>query len=98
MTICQGGSDGQYGNEMTFSGLLVYKVGLKNGFQKLGGIDHGADAGAHVSCSTWWSNATSAVKRSVFVDDLVYSIASDRMKVQRLGHFGTDVADIPLGR
>jgi hypothetical protein len=36
------------------------------------------------------------VKRSVFLDDLVYSIAGDRLKVQRLNHFGTDVADIAL--
>ncbi len=45
---------------------------------------------------TWWSNASSAVKRSVFVDDLVYSIATDRVKVQRLDRFGEDVADLPL--
>ncbi len=35
-------------------------------------------------------------KRSIFLDDLVYSIATDRLKVQRLGHFGKDVADISL--
>ncbi len=94
MTICEGGSDGQNGNEMTFSGLLVYNVSLDSGFKRLGGIDHGAKG---VGCGTWWSNATSAVKRSLFVDDLVYSIAADRLKVQRLGHFGSDVADIALG-
>src|SRR5207237_1062328 len=51
---------------------------------------------AGVSCSTWWSRAGSAVKRSLVLDDLVYSIADDRVKVQRLGQFGVDVADIPL--
>jgi hypothetical protein len=30
------------------------------------------------------------------LDELVYSIATDRLKVQRLGHFGRDVADIAL--
>ncbi|XXT21165.1 beta-propeller domain-containing protein [Sorangium sp. So ce429] len=93
MTICEGGGDGVNGTRLGFSGLLVYRVDPQRGFAKLGGIDH---AGKGASCGTWWSRATSVVKRSVFLDDLVYSIAGDRVKVQRMGHFGTDVADIAL--
>ena len=48
------------------------------------------------ACGTWWSRATSEVKRSVFLDDLVYSMATDRVKVQRLGALGVDVADVSL--
>ena len=44
----------------------------------------------------WWSNATSAVKRSIFIDNLVFSIATDRMKVQNMDRFGEDLADIAL--
>lgn len=91
MTICEGGGNGKFGGDLTFSGLLVYDVSLKTGFKKLGGVAHGKKG---VSCSTWWSNANSEVQRSVFVDDLVYSIAGDRAKVQRLGHLGEDVADL----
>ncbi|MFO0613611.1 MAG: beta-propeller domain-containing protein [Polyangiaceae bacterium] len=93
MTICEGGGDGQYGDTLTFSGLLVYDVSLESGFKKLGGVAHAKEG---VSCSTWWSSATSAVQRSVFVDDLVYSIAGDRAKVQRMGKLGEDVADLSL--
>jgi len=93
MTLCEGGGDGRNGGDLTFSGLLVYDVSLEKGFTRLGGVDHGTRG---VSCNVWWSKADSAVKRSVFLDDLVYSIAADRVKVQRLGHFGTDVADISL--
>lgn len=93
MTECKGGGDGTYGRDLAFSGLYVYDVDVETGFKRLGGIDHGR-AGA--SCDTWWSNANSAVKRSLFLDDLVYSIATDRVKVQRLGHFGEDVASISL--
>lgn len=92
MTLCEGGGNGQQG-ALTFGGLLVYSVSVERGFEKLGGIDHGTQG---VSCSTWWSNAESAVKRSVFLDDLVYSIATDRLKVQRMKRFGTDVAEIAL--
>ena len=91
MTICEGGGDGTNGRDLAFSGLLVYDVDLERGFTRLGGIDH-ATKGA--DCGTWWSNATSTVKRSVFLDDLVYSVAGDRVKVQRMGHFGNTLADI----
>ena len=93
MTVCEGGGEGVHGHELTFSGLYVYDVSVDRGFRRLGGIDHSRRG---VSCGTWWSNATSAVKRSVFLDDLVYSIATDRVKVQRLGALGRDEADLPM--
>jgi hypothetical protein len=93
MTICNGGGDGTNGHMLSFSGLLVYDVDVERGFTRLGGVDHGTKG---VTCDTWWSNANSAVNRSVFVDDLVYSIADDRAKVQRLDRFGIDVADLSL--
>ena len=93
MTICEGGGDGRAGDKLELSGLLVYDVDVERGFTRLGAINHGT-LGA--SCSTWWSNATSQVKRSVFLDDLVYSIADDRVKVQSLERLGTDMADLKL--
>ena len=54
----------------------------------------------------WWSEEGDlrraegerhpAVKRSVLLDDLGYSIGADRVKVQRAGWLGVDVADLPL--
>ena len=93
MTLCEGGGDGRNGDTLAFSGLLVYDVNLEKGFTKLGGIDHGKHG---ASCGVWWSQAQSLVQRSVFLDELVYSIARDRAKVQKLGAFGTDIADIAL--
>ncbi len=43
-----------------------------------------------------WSQASSGVKRSVFVDDLVFSIASDRVKVQNLQSLGRVLANSAL--
>jgi uncharacterized secreted protein with C-terminal beta-propeller domain len=91
-TLCEEGGDGIYGHP-TFSGLLIYRISTDRGILRLGGIDHGTTG---VSCSNWWSNANSAVKRSIFLDDLVYSIANDRAKVQKLSALGTDVADLAL--
>lgn len=93
MTVCEGGGDGRNGNELSFSGLLVYRVSVKDGFRRLGGVNHGI-AGSH--CGTWWSHATSAVKRSLFLDDWVWSIATDRAKVQKLSSLGHDIANLGL--
>jgi len=92
-TICAGGGDGANGNKLEFSGLLIYSVDAKQGFKRLGGVDHG-EPGAR--CNGWWSRSESAVKRSVFLDDLVYSIATDRVKAQRLARLGTDVASLDM--
>jgi len=93
MTICEGGGDGRNGDQLAFSGLLVYDVDLEKGFTRLGGVDHGTKG---ANCSAWWSKGGSAVKRSVFLDDLVYSMAGDRVKVQRMSQFGIDLADLSL--
>jgi hypothetical protein len=93
MTICEGGGDGKFGDRLTFSGLLVYRVALDEGFTRLGGVNHGT-AGA--SCNAWWSNPRSLVERSVFIDDRVFSIASNAMKVVKMGRFGENAARIEL--
>lgn len=92
-TICEGGGKGRMGEMLTFAGLLVYQVDLEQGFRRLGGIDHGT-AGAR--CNSWWSRSTSAVKRSLFLGDQVWSIAMDRAKVQKLSALGRDYADLRL--
>jgi hypothetical protein len=95
ITLCEGGGDGVNGDKLAFSGLLLYDVDRDRGFRRLGGVDHGRKG---ASCGTWWSNATSHVKRSIFMDDLVYSVALDKMKVQKMDRLGQDVADISLTR
>ena len=92
MTICDGGGDGRSG-QLAFSGLLVFDVDVDKGFTRLGGVDHGTKG---ATCSAWWSKGGSTVKRSVFLDDLVYSMTNDQVKVQRMGHFGEDLADLSL--
>lgn len=92
MTECSGGGDGRQG-QLSFSGLYIFQVDVKDGFKRLGRINHGTEG---ANCNAWWSKASSHVKRSLFLDDLVYSIAMDRVKVQRMGHFGSDVATLSL--
>jgi hypothetical protein len=84
MAVCEGGSGGTYGSKMTFSGLMVFRVTLDKGFEYLGGVSHEPPESAFSygsKCHNWWTQSNSKVKRSVFLDEWVYSIAPDLMKV-----------------
>jgi Beta propeller domain len=99
MTICEGGAEGSYGTNMTFAGLMVYDATASGGFTLKGKVAHpqtasgGYDSGA---CSNWWTQASSEVKRSVIMDDFVYSISDKRVKVNGLANLGTDLAVLSL--
>lgn len=100
MTICEGGSqNGGFGTDMTFSGLMVYDTTAASGFHLRGKVSHphtqsgGYDSSA---CSNWWTQASSEVKRSVIMDDWVYSISEKRVKINALGDLGADIAELSL--
>ncbi len=96
VSLCEGGGNGQFGDTVGFSGLLVYKVTAEQGFQALGRVSHAKRGGR---CEQrWWSDATSTVKRSVFIDERVYSLAPNLLKVQSLGALGTDLPSISLAQ
>lgn len=94
MTICEGGGDGQYGQNMTFSGLKVLDVSATTGFGLHGQVAHPPSPAA--TCNNWWTNASSEVRRSVVLDDYVYSISESRIKVNKLDDLAQDLVDIPL--
>jgi len=100
MVICEGSSGGgSYGDLMTFSGLLVYNVTTGAGFDLLGGIGHEepeTEETYRSACSNWWTNSNSKVKRSVIMDDYVFSVAEDLIKISRLDDVGLDVNQVPL--
>jgi hypothetical protein len=95
MAICEGGSGGSYGDVMTFNGLLVYDVTADEGFNEVGGVSHG-DAPEGYSCSNWWTNPNSHIKRSIIMDDFVFSIADDQIIVSNLADLTTPLTSIEL--
>ncbi|HET8939872.1 MAG TPA: beta-propeller domain-containing protein [Polyangiales bacterium] len=101
MTICEGGTtQGGPGTDMTFSGLMVFDVSVNDGINERGRIEHPMADGSYdnKACSNWWTNASSVVQRSVFMDNFVYSIANDVMRIQDLNTLGTDVTSVSLNR
>lgn len=92
MAICEGGSGGTYGDTMTFNGLMVYKTTVSNGFEYLGGVDHEISG----NCYNWWTDSDSAVKRSIFMDDYVFSVSDTDIRVDLITEIGKHVAVIEL--
>ncbi len=98
MVICEeSGGGGSYG-QMTFSGLLVYETTVENGFDELGGIPHEAPdtQASQGACNNWWTESSSKVKRSVFMDDFVYSIAMDSINVSDVNDLEHPIATVDL--
>jgi hypothetical protein len=108
MTICEssglsGSSGGTFGDLMTFSGLLVYRVTTEEGFVALGGVPHRTPETVdsyHGWCNTWWTEGGSQVKRSIFMsdaeDDFVFSVARDLINVSDLDALEAPLASVDL--
>ncbi len=95
MTICEEGSGGIHGQEMSFSGLMVYDVATSSGFAERGRVDH--PVGEDTTCNNWWTQSTSEVKRSVIIEDFVFSISDSLLKVNHLDDLAEDLVTLPIG-
>lgn len=81
-------------NGQNFSGLLVYKASATTGFAELGRINH-ADLVSTYHCGyssvdcyeyNWWTS----VRRSIFIEDNVFSISDMGIKVNDLNSPATE--------
>jgi hypothetical protein len=96
LVVCDNGRGWTFGSQQ-FNGLAVYNVSTAEGFHYRGGVVHNNLAGiTPTACSNWWTQASSMVKRSIFMDDFVYSITADEIRVESVDHLGSDVAILNL--
>ena len=51
---------------------------------------------ARYNCGNWWTQSNSQVKRSIFMDDYVYSVALDRINISSLDDLEHPVASVSL--
>ncbi len=94
MTVCEGGNDGVYGQTMTFNGLMVFDASIAGGFAEHGRVPHAV--ASDVTCGNWWTNASSTVKRSLFLDQYVYSVSDAELKVRDASALGTELVTVSL--
>jgi Beta propeller domain len=96
MTVCETppGSTSLFNARPSFSGLIAYNVTTGNGFREDGRVNH--PAGPTVNCGNWWTNASSQVRRSIVMDDFVFSLSGSQIKINHLGALATDVTTVSL--
>jgi uncharacterized secreted protein with C-terminal beta-propeller domain len=54
------------------------------------------EGGAGGGCFNWWQNPNSQVKRSIFIEDYVYSLSGTRLKVNAVADLATDLVSQSL--
>lgn len=95
MTICEGGSGGgNYGNDLTFSGLMVFDVTTSQGFNEKGRLAF--PLSDYTTCYNWWTDASSQVKRSLIIEDYVYALSEKMLKVASLADPGKELVSVDL--
>jgi hypothetical protein len=102
--VCEDSAGGgSYGNTMTFSGVRFYDISVDQGITLRGEVAHPyvdpySPATYYVggACSNWWTDSSSVVQRTLFMDDFVFSVSSERIKVNNLNALSVDVAEVAL--
>ena len=99
ITVCEGGGDGTFGSQLTFGGLAVFDVSLASGITERGRlpfVDPAQAVASGASCGVWWSDSTSLVKRSIFMDDFVLGLSATQLRAASLADLSTVIATLPL--
>jgi hypothetical protein len=97
-TICEGGDDGMYGQTLTFSGLMVFDVSLDAGIDEHGRMPFVEPSeNQHQTCGSWWTDARSLVKRSIFMDGFMFGLSDTALKIASLDDLSEVLRTIPIG-
>jgi hypothetical protein len=98
LTICDYLADAGYVTGLTFTGLMVFDISLDTGIKEHGRLPFldPTTAATGVSCQTWWTNTSSLVKRSIFMDNWVYGISDTQLKVAGLDAMSTPLQTVSL--
>ena len=98
ITVCEGGGNGVYAQNLTFAGLMVFDVSLDTGI-----IEHGrlpfldpSTVSATADCGKWWTDSKSLVKRSIFMDDWVYGLSDAQLRVAALSNMSSVLQSVAL--
>jgi len=85
MATCSGSGYGNIGSEVEFNGLHLYQVTPTEGIVPIGEVAHPVGPGfaedVPYGCFNWWTGAPERVRRSVFMEDFVYSISLSEVRV-----------------
>jgi hypothetical protein len=60
---------------------------VEEGFAEIGRVAH---TGSRQGCYNWWQTPNSRVKRSIIMDDFVFSLSDSQLKVNHLDQLDVD--------
>ena len=98
LTICEGGGTGTYGTNMTFAGLMAFDISLEAGISEHGRLPFvdPDSVSAGTDCNKWWTDSTSLVKRSIFMDDFIYALSDAQLRVAALDQMSSVLTSVWL--
>jgi inhibitor of cysteine peptidase len=70
--------------DFTFQGAYVYSISLDNGFELRGRVTH-LDDPQELLKSGYYFSSPYSVKRSLYMDDVLYTVSSKKVKMNDLG-------------
>ena len=98
ITICEGGGNGVYAQNLTFAGLMVFDISLDTGISEHGRLPFldASTVSASANCDEFWTDSKSLVKRSIFMDDWVYGFSDAQLRVAALASMSTVLQSLAL--
>jgi hypothetical protein len=78
---------------------MVFDVSLESGIVERGRlpfVEPEQAAGSGASCGTWWTDSTSLVKRSIFMEDFAYGLSDSQLKVAQVDALSDVLSDVSL--
>jgi len=71
--------------EYTFQGAYVYNLNLEDGFDLRGRVSHIEDNSTYAKSGYRLGDYNDHVRRSLFIDDILYTISNNKIKLNDLG-------------
>lgn len=101
MTLCRSTSNGD--PRPVFSGMLVYRATSAHGFEQLGRVQHAIpdpwiDPISSDPCGFSYHRGMSAVRRTFWMDDYLYSVSAEQLKVNHAANLSDDIAVVPFSQ
>jgi Beta propeller domain len=98
ITVCEGGGNGVYAQDLTFAGLMVFDVDLDTGITEHGRLPFldPSTVSATANCDEFWTDSKSLVKRSIFMDDWIYGFSDAQLRVAALANMSSVLQTVPL--
>lgn len=89
-----------FDGQLNFSGVIVFDVDVALGINERGRLNFG-DATVpreygEAGCFDWWSNSSSAVKRTIFFDDYLFALSDYELRAGQVDDLDQILVRLPL--